>query len=415
MQIVTGATGELHVTSAMDGARNAGAFGSGQYVLPTKNRLACTSYGSYYMTIAPGDLVMNGRHGVVELAETVEFDPGSQGVNRNDLVCARYQSDGEGMESMELVVIKGTTTSGTATDPEYNSASILEGGNPSDFPLYRVPFAGAAMGRPVQLFEVLGGGIYDLWQQKPALEHRHSASDVNSGVLVVARGGTGRASHNVNHILTGNGAAQVKNVAPANGAFYATSSEGPAKFGTLQVAQGGTGRTSHNSNHILTGNGAAQVKNVATANGAFYATAANGAAKFGTLPVAQGGTGGTTPTSARRSLQLGYGTPLKSGIHLASGAMTTIESLANWNALVVCLTSNSSDDDKTHPCLALRTPGIGAWQVFGGFDNGSSSFVWVGTLTSSGQVLTCTSLSRHRLSGSSEAVRGYITNIYGAW
>lgn len=70
----------------------------------------------------------------------------------------------------------------------------------------------------------------------------------------------------------------------------------------IGVAQGGTGKSSHTANAVLTGNGASAVKNVATAKGAFYATAANGAAKFGTLPIAEGGTGATTVAAAQTNL-----------------------------------------------------------------------------------------------------------------
>lgn len=72
--------------------------------------------------------------------------------------------------------------------------------------------------------------------------------------------------------------------------------------GTLGVASGGTGKATHTSNAVLTGNSTSAVKNVATASGAFYATKANGAAKFGTLPIAQGGTGATTEADARAAL-----------------------------------------------------------------------------------------------------------------
>lgn len=71
--------------------------------------------------------------------------------------------------------------------------------------------------------------------------------------------------------------------------------------GTLGVARGGTGKATHTSNAVLTGNGTSAVNNVATASGALYATAANGAAKFGTLPLAQGGTGTTGATRATAS------------------------------------------------------------------------------------------------------------------
>mgnify|MGYP000988509577 CR=1 FL=1 len=68
------------------------------------------------------------------------------------------------------------------------------------------------------------------------------------------------------------------------------------------VKMGGTGKASHTANAVLTGNGEDAVKNVVTANGALYATAANNAPKFGTLPIAQGGTGKTTAAGALAAL-----------------------------------------------------------------------------------------------------------------
>ena len=71
--------------------------------------------------------------------------------------------------------------------------------------------------------------------------HSHATSDITSGTLGVARGGTGKATHTSNAVLTGNGTSAVNNVATASGALYATASNGAPKFGVLPVAQGGTG------------------------------------------------------------------------------------------------------------------------------------------------------------------------------
>lgn len=76
-----------------------------------------------------------------------------------------------------------------------------------------------------------------------ASSHNHSTSNITSGTLGVARGGTGKATHTSNAVLTGNGTSAVNNVATASGALYATSANGAAKFGTLPIAQGGTGAT----------------------------------------------------------------------------------------------------------------------------------------------------------------------------
>lgn len=124
--------------------------------------------------------------------------------------------------------------------------------------------------------------------------HVHAASDITSGTLPVARGGTGVTA---NPSMLTNLESTV-----ADTVFEATPR--PGVTGILPVANGGTGKATHTANALLTGDGTNAVKNVATADGALYATAANGAPQFGTLPIAQGGTAGTTKTKARTSLEV---------------------------------------------------------------------------------------------------------------
>lgn len=95
-----------------------------------------------------------------------------------------------------------------------------------------------------------------------ASSHNHSTSNITSGTLGVARGGTGKATHTSNAVLTGNGTSAVKNVATASGAFYATAANGAPTFGTLPIAQGGTGSTSAAA--ACTALGLSPVKNAGT-------------------------------------------------------------------------------------------------------------------------------------------------------
>lgn len=76
---------------------------------------------------------------------------------------------------------------------------------------------------------------------KAASSHNHPASNITSGTLGVARGGTGKDFHTLNAVLTGNGTGEVNNVATASGALYATGANSTPNFGTLPIAQGGTG------------------------------------------------------------------------------------------------------------------------------------------------------------------------------
>ena len=71
----------------------------------------------------------------------------------------------------------------------------------------------------------------DAWRKAisaAASSHNHSASNITSGTLAIARGGTGRTT-------------------TANGAMYATSAGGAISMGTLPIAQGGTGATKKTS------------------------------------------------------------------------------------------------------------------------------------------------------------------------
>lgn len=74
----------------------------------------------------------------------------------------------------------------------------------------------------------------------------------------------------------------------------------------LSMASGGTGSSGLGSaaanSLMLKSPSGAYLYSVNTANGALYATASNGAPKFGTLPIAQGGTGAATASAARSAL-----------------------------------------------------------------------------------------------------------------
>lgn len=83
---------------------------------------------------------------------------------------------------------------------------------------------------------------------KAASSHNHAASNITSGVLAAARGGTGNTG-----TITNAGTYAIMRKAgdgdymwytnTGNGAFYATGANTLAKFGILPVAQGGTGVT----------------------------------------------------------------------------------------------------------------------------------------------------------------------------
>lgn len=119
--------------------------------------------------------------------------------------------------------------------------------------------SGVVGGKNIYRIEIESKTWAELVTTKSDVGHHHSASDIDTGILSVPRGGTGiGTTTTVNSVLIGNSTSATGNmqtVATANGAFYATSANGKPQFGTLPVGQGGTGQTSLTSGQVLIGNG----------------------------------------------------------------------------------------------------------------------------------------------------------------
>lgn len=156
MHLITGYAGEAHITAADQGSLNAALFGEASYVLNRGSKLAATIVSNNSITIADGDIMMQGRHARIEEGETVELtiENGSQGNYRNDLIVARYTKDAStGVEAVNLAVIKGTPAESDPADPEYTSGDIINGNVlTADMPLYRVPLNGLTVQTLVPLF-----------------------------------------------------------------------------------------------------------------------------------------------------------------------------------------------------------------------------------------------------------------------
>lgn len=116
--------------------------------------------------------------------------------------------------------------------------------------------------------------------EKADSSHEHATSDITSGTLGVARGGIGRATLTANAIIAGNTTSAVKQIATANGAFYATAANGAAKFGTLPFEQGGTNATSRLD-------AAKALTNEAVSSPNYVVSLTNGWDKFGYTTLAQ--------------------------------------------------------------------------------------------------------------------------------
>lgn len=157
MQLNTGDTGRA-VYPAADGSLYSKIFGSGCYVLSGGNELKAEIQSNNLIKIYDGDLIMQGRHSYIPASDSdnVTINNGSQGMNRKDLIVARYTKDSTGVEDVTLQVVQGTATSGTATAPGYTDGDILKGATAKDFPLYEVSLTGINITEVKKLFKVLG-------------------------------------------------------------------------------------------------------------------------------------------------------------------------------------------------------------------------------------------------------------------
>ena len=150
VELIDGRAGKPHISGDDLGNFKAGFVGIEGYVLETENKLAATLESANKLTINTGAAIMptTGRHVRITSPETVTIQSGTQGQKRNDLVVLRTatSSDNTTVETANIIVIKGTPTTGTPTDPSINNG---------DLKLYRLSLDGISVGNPVPLFNVL--------------------------------------------------------------------------------------------------------------------------------------------------------------------------------------------------------------------------------------------------------------------
>lgn len=145
MKIVTGYTGEPHVTSQQEKYINQGSFGAGCVVLPTGNQLELTVNTATQLTLADGAVSLQGCVGVVDagVTKTIDIEAGTTGMKRIDYVCVKYVKDsGSGVESMGITVKTGTPVADTPAAPAYTGGSIEEGDTLVEAPIWRINIDG---------------------------------------------------------------------------------------------------------------------------------------------------------------------------------------------------------------------------------------------------------------------------------
>ena len=145
MELVTGRAGSPHITAQQDRQLHQGIWGEGAYILNTGNMLEPVVQSSNKILIKDGALMYQGALFSVKVGTTDEItiDNGNQGMQRKDLVVARYTYDSEqNIESASWLVYKGTAVGSNPVLPSGISGNIQVGDNVVDVPYLAVTLDG---------------------------------------------------------------------------------------------------------------------------------------------------------------------------------------------------------------------------------------------------------------------------------
>lgn len=158
IELVDGKAGTAHISSEDKAIIHQAKFSKSDVVFDWGDAFKCSMSSSNRATIGTGCASIQGLDWHITAAESVTISNGSQGMKRNDIICAHYHrnSSGDtgdvGIESVELTVLKGTPNATAAADPTIPSGNILSGAVDAYMPLWRIPLDGITVGTPVRLF-----------------------------------------------------------------------------------------------------------------------------------------------------------------------------------------------------------------------------------------------------------------------
>ena len=174
IELVDGKAGTMHISSEDKAIIHQAKFSKSDVVFDWGDAFKCSMSSSNRATIGTGCASIQGLDWHITSAESVTISNGSQGMKRNDLICAHYHRDSKtGNELVNLVVLKGTPNATAAADPTIPSGKVLSGAVDAYMPLWRIPLDGITVGTPVRLFTPRGA----LWDSVTPIRFTKLTSD----------------------------------------------------------------------------------------------------------------------------------------------------------------------------------------------------------------------------------------------
>lgn len=157
IELVDGKAGVAHISSEDKAIIHQAKFSKSDVVYDWGDAFKCSMSSSNRATVGTGCASIQGLDWHITAAESVTISNGSQGMKRNDIICAHYHRDSKtGNENVSLTVLKGSPNATAAADPTIPSGKILSGAVDAYMPLWRIPLNGITVGTPVRLFTPRG-------------------------------------------------------------------------------------------------------------------------------------------------------------------------------------------------------------------------------------------------------------------
>ena len=157
IELVDGKAGVAHISSEDKAIIHQAKFSKSDVVFDWGDAFKCSMSSSNRATVGTGCASIQGLDWHITAAESVTISNGSQGMKRNDIICAHYHRDSKtGNENVALTVLKGSPNATAAADPTIPAGKILSGAADAYMPLWRIPLNGITVGTPVRLFTPRG-------------------------------------------------------------------------------------------------------------------------------------------------------------------------------------------------------------------------------------------------------------------